>query len=559
MNRLIVGIVLSIYTLWVHATVQVQIDSSPVAMNETFQLTLTQNGTQAAGLPDLTVLRKDFLILGTARQVSYSVINGQSSMNSQWVITLKPLKAGLLSIPSIKIGSEQSNPMTINVEASANSTAATSNQNSSNLNGDLVLKTSVNLKKPYVNQGIIYTVKLYNSKRLLDAEYQAPQAADALIIPLGDAKRYQTFQNSTNYVVEEQKYAVFPQKSGSLKITSPSFTAMIYDFDPQRIKAQDKDTEIKVQPIPTQYQNKTWLPAKHVRLSEHYENTNQTLSQGSTLVRTITLEGIDVPAQLLPNLTFTGTDNFSVYPEKGADRNQVRQGELVGSTEFKVTYLFNKAGKVVLPEVKVHWFNTQTGQEETSTLAPRSVEITPALQQNSNSHPPVSPLLPAVNKPIKNTTSTGVPQALMPAAKSNYGPWIVALFFAGAWLSTLLLGTWKKRNRRLGKGQYKHALNRLKHACVSANPMEARDALIAWARVHWPDASILNLSELSQLVRDPQLKKQIHILSQALYKSPEHSNWQGHGLLKAVLAIKSSKQEPSLSRKSVLLPPINPN
>jgi hypothetical protein len=532
----------------------VQIDPSPVTMNETFQLTLTQSGTQAAGVPDLTVLQKDFLILGTARQISYSVINGQSSMNSQWVVTLKPTKTGVLSIPPIKIGSEHSSPMTINIEASTNKQAvAPDNQKETNL-GDqsLVLKTSVDQSKPFVNQEIILTVKLYNSKRLLDAEYQAPQADDALILPLGDAKRYQTEQNGTNYVVEEQQYAVFPQKSGVLKIKSPTFTALVYDFNPQRVKAQDKEIEVNVQPIPKQFEAKTWLPAKEVRISEEYENTNQTLSQGSTLVRTISLEGIGIPAQLLPDLSFTSSNEFNVYPEKGTDRNQVRQGELVGSTEFKVTYLFNKTGRIVLPEVKVHWFNTQTGKEETASLAPRSVEITPSAQTQKNipSSNKQSTVVDKEEEPI----SRAIPESVT-IPDNNYWPWVLALFFACAWIGTLVLWALKKSRRNL-KSRDKHALDQLKKACTSSRPKEARDALIKWASLHWPDASILNLSELSHIVHDARLKKQISLLSQALYKNEAQSMWRGDELLRAVHALKSSQFADD--QKTIVLPPINP-
>lgn len=63
-----------------------------------------------------------------------------------------------------------------------------------------------------MNQQIIYKVTLYNSKHLLDADYQGPQVENALLIPLGQEKRYQTQKNNINYLVEEQNYAIFPQK-----------------------------------------------------------------------------------------------------------------------------------------------------------------------------------------------------------------------------------------------------------------------------------------------------------------------------------------------------------
>lgn len=546
MKKIIVSILLSCYALFAFAEIQVQVEPSQVALGDVFKLIITDDSAQNGGVPDLTVLQKDFTIYGTERHVNYILINGQAQTASQWIISLKALKPGILTIPAIKLGLDKSNPITINVDGSQTNQDF---QNNSAQQQDVVLTAGVNEKKPYVNQQIIYTVKLYNSKRLLDAEYQGPQVDNALLIPLGDAKRYQTVQNNVNYVVEEQNYAIFPQKSGTLDIISPKFTALIYDINSQRIKVEDKTIKLNVQPIPSQYKGKLWLPAKQVKLSEQYENSNQTLGQGSTLTRTVTLEGVSIPAQLLPTLDFEETDAFSVYPEKGVDKNQVKQGELVGSTQFKVTYLFNKAGKITIPELRLHWFNTETGKDEVAVLAPRSLDITPSLAtSNEKTESQNSSVMPT-------TENQGRVIDSYPQASFNWG-WIVAILFAFAWVITLGLWGWQKHNRHSPKKQVRKAFTELNKACTECNPKKARDALLKWAKVQWPDAPLLNLSDLTKLVRDAQLKKQIHLLSQVLYKSDEKILWRGDELLRAVIALKRSNADKKQS--SNVLPPINP-
>ncbi len=546
MKKLIIWFILSLFSSWAQAEIQVQVEPSQVTMGEAFKLSLIQADPQNGGVPDLTVLQKDFVILGTERNVNYSIINGQAQSSSQWVVALRAKKTGILTIPAIKIGLEQSTPITINVEAGSKTQDL---QMDSSQSQDVILTAEADEKKPYVNQQIIYTVRLYNSKQLLNADYQGPQVEDALLIPLGEEKRYQKVQNNTNYMVEEQSYAIFPQKSGSLKITSPVFTALIYDIDPQRVQAKDKPINLTVQSIPDQYKGKVWLPAKQVRLSEHYENSSQNISQGSTLTRTITLEGVAIPAQLLPALNFKETEAFSVYPEKGADHNQVKQGELVGSTEIKVTYLFNKAGKVTIPEVRLPWFNTETGKEETAILAPRSLDITPSSSGVVN-----NVISPAASK---GSVTKQSPSDLVSASQTaNHWAWIVAALFALAWITTLGLWGWQRRSRNLGKGQYKKALEELEKACSQGNPQSARDALLKWAALHWPDAPLLNLTDLTRLVRDAHLKKQLHVLSQVLYGSEDKTLWRGDELLRAVHSVKRAQVRSK--RKRQILPPINP-
>lgn len=546
MNKLIIWFFLSLFSVLAQAEIQVQVDPSEVTLGEAFKLLLIQEDPRNGGVPDLTVLQKDFVILGTERNVNYSIINGQAQSSSQWLVALRAKKGGILTIPSIKIGLDKSTPITINVQA--NNAKPQDVQLDSSQSQDVILSAGVSETKPYVNQQIIYTVKLYNSKRLLNANYQGPQVEDALVIPLGEEKRYQTIQNNINYMVEEQSYAIFPQKSGTLKIKSPTFTALIYDLDPQPIKAKDKTINLEVQSIPKQYKGTIWLPAKQVKLTEQYEHSNQTISQGSTLTRTVTLEGAAIPAQLLPTLNFEETDAFNVYPEKGADRNQVKQGELVGTTEIKVTYLFNKAGKVTIPELRLPWFNTETGKEEFAVLAPRSMDITPSTAVTSNT------TQQTVSK--KSAEEKVSPRLLSTSPTHNDWAWIVATLFALAWIITLGLWGWQRRSRHLGKGQYKHALAELDKACSACNPQSARDALLKWAALHWPDAPILNLTDVTKLVRDVHLKKQLHLLSQVLYRSEDKVLWRGDELLRAVHSVRRTQTGTKQTIK--VLPPINP-
>ncbi|KTD76356.1 BatD family protein [Legionella waltersii] len=538
---------LFLVTINAWSEVQVQIDPPEVTMGETFRLLIVQENNKEGGVPDLSVLQKDFAILGTERQVNYTVINGQTQYQSQWTVLLRALKNGAITIPSIKVGVEQSAPLTINVQGAGDTSTA---KDTAVQQQDVMLITEVDQKKPYVNQQIIYKVKLYISKRFLDTDYQGPKVDDALLIPLGEARRYHEVQNNINYVVEEQIYAIYPQKSGVLRIVSPTFNAIVYDYNPQKVKAQDKTIELTVQPAPKEYQGKEWLPATQVHLTEHYENTSQSIAQGSTLTRTITLEAVAIPAQLLPTLNFAETDAFNVYPEKGAEKNEIKQGKLVGSVELKVTYLFNKAGKTTIPELRLPWFNTETGKQEIAVLPPRSIDITPsatATISKSNMQEKSS----SVVAPTIEDKGASHDQE-----QSWNWSWALALFFASAWVATLGLFFFHKHLGFSNRRSYKKALHELNKACQKGEPEKARDAVLKWAALQWPDAPLLNLSDLARIVRDIHLKKQLNLLTQVIYKSHDKTLWRGDELWRAVKAVQ--KSDVGSRRKNNSLPPINP-
>jgi hypothetical protein len=134
--------------------------------------------------------------------------------------------------------------------------------------------------------------------------------------------------------------------------------------------------------------------------------------------------------------------------------------------------------------------------------------------------------------------------------------WIVAALFALAWVTTLILWGWQKRTKSTNKGSYKNALAHLQNACTQGDPQRARDALLKWARLHWPDASILNLTDLSHLTTDASFKKQVQLLSQILYKDQEKTFWRGDELWRSVHMIKKANKQSK--GKNPVLPPMNP-
>lgn len=544
-----VGILLFLCNFTIYAEIQISSSTDKLKLNESFNLTLVQKNPQNGGsIPDLTPLRKDFTVLGTQCSVNYTLINGQTQSSDTWLIILKPKLTGKLSIPSLRMGNETTQALTVEVDATkSNSTSASDDENNA---ADIMLKMSVSDKKPFVNQQIILKITLLNSKQLLDANYQPPQVKNAILIPLEGDKRYQTEKNGVQYLVEEQNYALFPQKSGPLKINSPIFTALIYNFNPQRISAEDKALTLNVQAIPPQFAHKSWLPAKNVSLEEEYDK-NPILLEGDTIVRRVTLKGTGIPAQLLPELKFDKSNSFNVYPEKGKETNQILQGELVSNTDIKVTYLFNHSGKVTIPELTVPWFNTQTQKEEVAKLPAHEFQINAVKNASTDVETPNKNISKKEPKSLIDTTPSEVKTNVW---KFNFA-WLIAIFFAFAWILTLIL--WKKPlfRKTEAKSHLKTLFHKFEISCKENNALETKDNLLAWAQAKWPKRNILNLSEIAERSEDPALKQEIAILTGKIYQQTSITSWQGARLLNAVRKLNNmTPNKPSKNR----LPPRNP-
>ena len=77
------------------------------------------------------------------------------------------------------------------------------------------------------------------------------------------------------------------------------------------------------------------------------------------------------------------------------------------------------------------------------------------------------------------------------------------------------------KNKRFQKIQ-------LKKCSFTKDPSTARDAVLIWARRMWPDARILNLSDVIALVDDVNLQQHLRYLAEVLYApSARGLAWSG--------------------------------
>lgn len=536
MKAIVLFYCLIIYQLAL-AGVSVNISPSSIHLGETFYLTLTLDAMQNRAVPDLVPLLKEFDIVGTERNMSYTVINGQARALSQWHIILKPKKSGTLIIPPIQIGQEQSLASQVVVQASVRNQIESDEAPDNSL-----FIASANNTKPYIHQQIIYTVRLLTRQRLLDAQYHPPQVEDALLMPLGDGRHYQTQFKGQSYEVEEQQYAVFPQREGKLTISPPALDAMaLGDFGPSRIRLAAKPLSLTVSALPADQSIKNWLPASAVTLEESYDHDDPQLLEGDTVVRTITIKTKDLAAQLLPSLTFNNTTAYHIYKEKPTIENHIEQDALWGSTTIQLTYLLSQSGQTILPAIHIPWFNTTTHRQEIASLPERTLAVR-ARAGGAHTSP--------------HSVSSSKNQLITPTSPaSKYSP--TTIFWATITLISIIgLGffLWYQYQRKQPlQPKNIDKMISFKKACKINDPYQTRIALLQWASTQWPDRSILNLHDIP--IQDHAFKTEIARLSQALYAPIQSVTWTGEALWHCICAFKT----PAAKKKHKLdLPPMNP-
>lgn len=536
------------------AAITASLDSSSIAAGETVRLIITQDGAQN-GLPNLTPLQKDFSVIGTEENMSYAAINGQVQHFMQWVILLLPRHEGSIQIPSLQFGDEKTTALDLTVSPRiAKSAKAMPGEIGDEPAG---LITSLDHDHVFLNQQIIYTIKFYHRQNLFDLEYQPPHMDDALMVPLGDVHRYRSTQSGKIYGVEEQHYAIFPQRLGTLTVHGPSLKGLSLNRVTAAVDFPSEDSVITVKAIPDGFTNETWFPAENLVISEVYDKPPLQLEQGSLLTRTITLEALGLPGELIPNLSFAEDPKMRLYVDKAKLSTEVQAHHLNGKAVIKLSYFLQKPGELLIPEIKLPWFNTKKQKKDWAVLPPQKILVTPSEgAQSKDAHPS-----PPEAQRFKVVPKAPEPKNQQPESfflnrnKYTYGPWFGMIFFALLWLATLLY-RWKSQIFQV-KTKKKILWLGIKQACDARDPEQVQTALLDWSRAIWPEKLILTLSDLEKWMDDPKIKTEIQSLIRFLYdEKASGTAWDPMLLWRALQRWKPKKTAVSDQKK--ILPDINP-
>ena len=508
------------------ANISVNIDRNPVNLNESFQITFSAN-EKPDGEPDFTPLEKDFEILNQSQQQSTQIINLTMTKSIQWVLTVMAKHAGTLMVPVIKFGNESSQFEAIIVNEV---------QVTANTNEDLFLHVEVSNTKPYIQEQVIYTLKLYRKVNISQAALTEPKLPNAIIEKLGEDKNYNSQYQGDNYVVTERQYAIFPQKSETMRIDPLTLTADVivasqprYNgfFNRQNTRTQRVSSEVitlDVQAKPASAENKYWLPAEQVYLEEKWSADITQMKVGEPITRTLSLLIKGATQGALPELyTDNMPENLKAYPDQPTLKETAKDDSMMAYREEKIALIPGFGGTYTWPAMEIPWWNTTTQKMEVARIAEQTITAT-AVSNANKSVTPTPKIVTETSTPIavgNNPTVTAV------SANERLWFWLT-IFFAGAWLVTLvyfLSRNSKKTQKEASLATYKKAGTidkTLKKACTNNEAALAKEALIRWGREQFNQSSLTKIAEQCA----PAFQSEILALNGILYDG-KNKEWQG--------------------------------
>ena len=394
-------------------SVEATIDRNPVMLDEAIRLTITADGSADRDAFDSSPLLKDFVVGRTSVSSQTSIVNFDTKRTTVWTTTLFPRKEGMFTIPSLTIEGKSTKPIQVEVIPV---------QEQSNVARDYFVTTDIDLNEAYLNQQLLYTVKLFLSSNIERGSLQAPEMQNAEITQLGEDKQYTDIVNGRRYQIIERQFAVVPQASGEFTLRGPIFTGEVMAANTnqrfgffnrtQQINRVGPDITVNIKPIP-QGIDYPWLPSEMVRVDEEWPQGDNFVA-GEPVTRIVTLTALGVVEEQLPDIPEFYPPNFKLYPDQSNTTTVEKDQSLISQRQTSLAIIPTQPGDFVLPEITIPWFNTLTQKTEYATIPARSITVAPATGSNNPSN-----ALPTSDTTVDDTQSDLPSEAIKPDVDSS--------------------------------------------------------------------------------------------------------------------------------------------
>ena len=515
------------------ADLQASVNNNQIPYGEAFVLTISDNTAKSDAQPDLSVLQRDFTIYSTSSSLQSSYSNGVSKQKKEWHITLLPHREGKITIPAINVGNYATNSLEIEILPSGSITAKKNTLSKQQTNEDtFAAELSVNDKNPYVQQEVNAVLTIYDNRGLQIKQEPTFNNNDDWIIKLvgqpeiierGNARLIKFF------------YAMFPQKSGTLQIPSAEIDGVYFDMDnPQNVnndffgfrinlggmfgvekpvKLHTESFPIEVKSAPKEYGDEWWLPAQKIVLSAKWSDNKKEFKVDETAAREITIAAAGITETQLPELNFAENSAWKQYPEAPETSSTIDGNNVISQATYRIVYIPQQSGKMILPAIKVKWFDVKNGKIAYATIPEEIIIvqgnkksdeiITEAITEKASALPDISG---------KNKTAANDVSKTQSEDKSVW-LYILVAFVAGLLFSYIAFG---KKNKQTVQ-EKNVGLHEISSAIRKNDYRSLRDALLRWGKENITSKRLNNLQDLADFLQYPDFSNEMEKLNSIIY------------------------------------------
>ena len=511
------------------APVTAKLDRSSVVVGETVTLILETSDTDQSLDTDLSVLQADFDVLNRRSETQMSFVNGRQTASVRVVITLEPKHQGELLIPALKFPGVSSAALYLKVAAAPMLAA-----------GDVepvFIEVTVQPESGpyYVLSQVSLMVRIFYQANLTEAAINPPAPAQASVRLL-DEVPYQSDRNGERYRVLERRYAIFPERSGSLTIPAMELSGRLIErpsdrlWQPtvrgRRVRVESEPLTLEISPRPTTFTGDFWLPARRITLSQQISD-NKKLRVGEPVTRTVIMDAMGLEENMLEEPAWPEVPATRIYPDQpqGISRDD---GEWVlGHKEFRYAIVPEQPGELVLPEIRLDWWDTVANQQRTAVLPEHRVNVLASeLSHSASVLPPSASVMPDISTRVSagNAELSGKTMLWKTSTGAFALLWLLTLFFY--FRRGPLIAPVADANGSVSLAE-KELLKQFQQACQKGNASLARKDLAQWIRNYAPQGKRGSMRDFGAACGEVTLQAAIAELDASGFAGDGAETWKG--------------------------------
>lgn len=395
----------------VKLSVSPQRGKNQIDVGDIFYLTIdVSNVSDAPGRPQNVGGAKLMYFDRTREESGFSSINGVTSRSyaATYTATLRAEKEGSFTYGPVTVGGVKSNQVHYSIgKASPRQNNAPGAQTAPDASGDddskpkyigkgdgnLFLRASVSSTNAYEQQALVYTVKLYTTYDAIKfvGATEAPKF-DGFVIEeskdISSSLSFENYQGKTYATAIIARYIIFPQMTGNLKVTGNNYTIAVdrreYYHDsffgnmsfstPLQLNVSPNDLVVNVRELPAPKPADFSGAVGKFRLTSQLKSSQFKTNQAASIV--YKLEGTgNIKYVQLPDLSALYPPELEIYTPTTTQNVSVGGANVSGSVTFDYSFMPLEEGDFRIPDVKLVYFNPESGRYETSVAKGYEVHV----------------------------------------------------------------------------------------------------------------------------------------------------------------------------------------
>ena len=237
---------------------------------------------------------------------------------------------------------------------------------------------------------MLFTWRLYRRARIADARLDPFEFNGFLVEDLGEVREFETQVNGRTFMVSEIRKALFPQEQGELVIPATRLSCQVAKRAGRRSNSVFDDmfgrvaTETKVlrsDPLRVEVRPLPAAPPGFSGLVGNFDLSGKVsqreMQVGESVTLTLEVSGTGnvqmIPEPPLPELTAV-----KVYDDKPGSSIKRQASGLSGSRTFRKALVPQAAGTLILPPVRLVYFDPTADAYRTTATAEIPLQVLPA-------------------------------------------------------------------------------------------------------------------------------------------------------------------------------------